>query len=375
MGEIYDHIKKKVAKPHLIIKNKKSILIAPLDWGLGHATRCIPIIQYLQKNGHDLTIAGNHATQTMLKKEFPTAEFIFIKGYNIKYPTNVGSFNRKILQQIPKIWWAIVREHFWLRDQLKKRSWDLLISDNRYGLHTKKIPSVFITHQLRVQTGSGKLADDLIQSILYRKINKFTHCWIPDEASNIINIAGLLSHPIKKPNRYKYIGLLSRLNNISSNEGSSILIVLSGPEPQRTILENILLQQLSDTQEKIIFVRGLPLASKEMTPQKNIQFKNYMDSVELEKAMEEAEIVVCRAGYSSIMDLLKLNKRAIIIPTPGQTEQEYLATHLNQLKLFVVQSQKSISLIDAFDLSRNSCPENNSFNFEGYKKALEDLGI
>ena len=350
-------------------------MIAPLDWGLGHATRCIPIIQCLQKNGHEITIAGNHATQTMLKKEFPTVEFIFIKGYNIQYPTNIGSFNRKILQQIPKIWWAIVREHFWLRALLKKRSWDLLISDNRYGLHTKKIPTVFITHQLRVQTGSGKLADDLIQSILYQKINKFTQCWIPDEASNNINIAGLLSHPIKKPNRYKYIGPLSRLNVNNVTQGNTILVILSGPEPQRTILENILLKQLHDSTEKIIFVRGLPLASNEMTQQKNIQFKNYIDSIELEKTMEEAEMVVCRAGYSSIMDLLKLSKKAIIIPTPGQTEQEYLAMHLNQLKLFVVQSQKNISLKDAFDLSRNSCPENNSFNFEGYKKALEELGI
>jgi uncharacterized protein (TIGR00661 family) len=311
----------------------------------------------------------------MLKKEFPTAEFIFIKGYNIQYPTNLGSFNRKIVQQIPKIWWAIVREHFWLRALLKKRSWDLLISDNRYGLHTKKITSVFITHQLRVQTGSGKLADDLIQSILYRKINMFTQCWIPDEASNNINIAGLLSHPIKKPNRYKYIGPLSRLNVNNVTQGNTILVLLSGPEPQRTILENILLEQLHDSTEKIIFVRGLPLETKKMSVSQNIQIENYMDSKTLIGVMEEAEIVICRAGYSSIMDLIKLNKKAIIIPTPGQTEQEYLATHLNQLKLFVVQSQNNISLKDAFDLSRNSYPENNSFNFEGYKKALEDLGI
>jgi hypothetical protein len=311
----------------------------------------------------------------MLKKEFPTAEFIFIKGYNVKYPTNVGSFTRKILQQIPKIWWAILREHFWLRAQLKQRSWDLLISDNRYGLHTKKIPSVFITHQLRVQTGSGKLSDDLIQTILYRKINKFTQCWIPDEASNNINIAGLLSHPIKKPNRYKYIGPLSRLNFNNVTQGNTILVLLSGPEPQRTMLENILLEQLHDSTEKIIFVRGLPLETKKMSVSQNIQIENYMDSKTLIGVMEEAEMVVCRAGYSSIMDLIKLNKKAIIIPTPGQTEQEYLATHLNQLKLFVVQSQKNISLKDAFDLLRNSCPENNSFNFEGYKKALEDLGI
>jgi len=311
----------------------------------------------------------------MLKKEFPMAEFIFIKGYNIQYPTNVGSFTRKILQQIPKIWWAIIREHFWLKDLLKKRSWDLLISDNRYGLHTKKIPSVFITHQLRVQTGSGKLADDLIQSILYQKINKFTHCWIPDVASNKINIAGLLSHPIKKPNRYKYIGPLSRLNNNNANQGNTILVLLSGPEPQRTILENILLKQLLNTTEKIIFVRGLPLETKKISVPKNIQIENFMDSKTLIGVMEEAEMVVCRAGYSSIMDLLKLNKSAIIIPTPGQTEQEYLAVHLQKLNLFHVQHQHNILLPQAIEAIRKQKPENILFNFDGYKKALEDLGI
>lgn len=311
----------------------------------------------------------------MLKKEFPTAEFIFIKGYNIQYPTNVGSFTSKIFQQIPKIWWTIIREHFWLRAQLKKHSWDLLISDNRYGLHTKKIPSIFITHQLRVQTGSGKLADDLIQSILYRKINKFTQCWIPDEASNNINIAGLLSHPIKKPNRYKYIGPLSRLNVNNVTQRNTILVLLSGPEPQRTILENILLKQLHDSTEKIIFVRGLPLETKKMSVSQNMQIENYMDSKTLTRVMEEAEMVVCRAGYSSIMDLLKLNKRAIIIPTPGQTEQEYLAVHLQKLNLFHVQHQHNILLSQAIDAIRKQKPENNLFNFEGYKKALEDLGI
>ena len=346
-----------------------------MDWGLGHATRCIPIIEHLLEKGYEITIAGNEATKALLKKEFPTVTFIFIKGYNVKYPNQGQFFVWKMMLQLPKIWWAIQREHFWLSKQLKKRNWDLVISDNRYGLHSTKVRTVFITHQLRVQSGSGKLADDIIQFFLYRMINKFNICWVPDEASSTLNIGGILSHPKTKPLRCEYIGPLSRLNNNTPKQGNSILVILSGPEPQRTLLENILLEQLNNTPEKIIFVRGLPLASSEIPPQKNIHFKNYMDSAEVETAMKEAEMVVCRAGYSSIMDLLKLNKRAVIIPTPGQTEQEYLATHLQQLKLFAVQSQKNISLTRAFDLLRMRSPEYISFNFEGYKKAFEELGI
>jgi len=346
-----------------------------LDWGLGHATRCIPIIEHLLQNGHKVTIAGNEATQALLRKEFPTAEFIFIKGYNIKYPNLGQLFIWKILLQLPKIWWAIHREHRWLSNQLKNRNWDLVISDNRYGLHASNIETVFITHQLEVQSGAGKIADKLIQFILYRKINKFNTCWVPDNASDTVNIGGILSHPRKKPLRCTYIGPLSRLNSIPINKGNSILIVLSGPEPQRTILENILLKQLQNTTEKIIFVRGLPLESGEISGQKNIQFKNYMDSAELETAMKDAELVVCRAGYSSIMDLLKLNKKAIIVPTPGQTEQEYLASHLQKINLFVVEHQKNFKLVQAIDLIRKNQSAYISFNFEGYKKALEELGI
>lgn len=346
-----------------------------MDWGLGHATRCIPIIEHLLQKGHEVTIAGNEASQALLKKEFPAATFLFIKGYNINYPNQGKYFTCKMLLQLPKIWWSIQREHIWLSKQLKNRSWDLVISDNRYGLHARKVQTVFITHQLRVQSGSGKLADDIIQFLLYQLINKFNICWVPDEVSSTMNIGGMLSHPNKKPLRCEYIGPLSRLNNNQTKQGSSILVILSGPEPQRTILENILLKQLHNTTERVIFVRGLPLESRQISIQKNIHIQNYMSSSELETAMKEAEFVVCRAGYSSIMDLLKLKKRAVIIPTPGQTEQEYLARHLQQLKLFVVYSQKNISLIQAFDLLRKRSPEYISFNFEGYKKALEEIGI
>jgi predicted glycosyltransferase len=231
-----------------------------------------------------------------------------------------------------------------------------------------------MTHQLRVISGAGKIADDFIQKFLYKKINRFTQCWIPDIEGDE-NIAGVLSHPLKKPNKFAYIGLLSRLNKQNESSKGPILVMLSGPEPQRTILEKILIKQIQKIPSASLFVRGLPEDSVELPNSNNIVFKNFMDLQELSKAMSDSTLVICRAGYSSIMDLLKLNKKAILIPTPGQSEQLYLADRMKDLNLFSVQYQDDISIASEIENCLNIPPKYNSFNFDGFKKAIEDLGI
>jgi hypothetical protein len=301
-------------------------------------------------------------------------EFINLPGYRIEYPQKGSSFIIKILLQIPKILWAIHQENKWLKHQLKKRSWDIVISDNRYGLYNEKVTSIFITHQLRVISSAGKIIDGFIQQFLYKKINLFSQCWIPDIEGDE-NIAGVLSHPEKKPNKFTYIGLLSRLNKKNEPSNGPILVMLSGPEPQRTILENILIKQIEILPTAFFFVRGLPEASEQLSKRKNIIFKNFMDLQELSKAMSDAPLVICRAGYSSIMDLLKLNKRAILIPTPGQSEQLYLADRMKDLDLFSVQYQDDISIASEIENSLKIQPKYYSWNFDGFKKAIKDLGI
>ena len=349
-------------------------MLAPLDWGLGHATRCIPLIIHLIEHGCQITIAAEKATKRLLEKEFPTLEFIELPGYHISYPKKGRSFIVKILLQIPKILRAIHQENKWLKHQLKKRSWDIVISDNRYGLYNEKVTSIFITHQLRVISGAGKMIDGFIQQFLYKKINLFTQCWIPDIEGDE-NIAGVLSHPEKKPDKFTYIGLLSRLNKKNESSNGPILVMLSGPEPQRTILENVLIKQTEILPASFLFVRGLPEASEQLSNRKNIVFKDFMDLQELSKAMSDAPLVICRAGYSSIMDLLKLNKRAILIPTPGQSEQLYLANRMKALKLFAVQYQDEIAIDSEIEHCLKIPEYNNSLNFDGFKKAIKDLGI
>lgn len=310
----------------------------------------------------------------MLEKEFPSLEFIHLPGYHITYPKKGRSFIVKILVQIPNILRAIHQENKWLKYQLTKRSWDIVISDNRYGLHNEGLTSIFMTHQLRVISGVGKIADDFIQEFLYEKINRFTQCWIPDIEGDD-NIAGALSHPQKKPKNFAYIGLLSRLNKKNESSDGPILVMLSGPEPQRTILENILIKQIQKIPSAFLFVRGLPEASAELSNTNNIVFKNFMNLQELSEAMSDAPLVICRAGYSSIMDLLKLNKKAILIPTPGQSEQLYLANRMKSLNLFSVQYQDNISIASEIENCLKIPTKNNSLNFDGFKKAITDLGI
>lgn len=324
--------------------------------------------------GWELTLAAEGNIAALLTKEFPALRVIPLKGYRITYPNKGALFIPKILLQVPKILHSIKNEHQWLDHQLDNNQWDLIISDNRYGLYTNKTKTVFITHQLGIISGFGRLGDVLLRSMLYRWINRFNTCWIPD-AQGQINIAGKLSHPLSMPNHYAFIGPLSRLNNAPVLADDHLLVLLSGPEPQRTILEKKLIDQLSNTDQTVIFVRGLPSGAALMQNRGRIRFENHLDTNALSETLSNAKLVICRSGYSSVMDLLKLKKRALLIPTPGQTEQVYLAKHLGALRWFVVQEQSQLDLENGIAAALNPKIEFPAFDFEAFKKAFANLGI
>ena len=331
--------------------NKPTILIAPLDWGLGHATRCIPIIKTLKNADYDIVVAVNEKQQALLSKEFCDIKFIRLAGYDINYAKNSWLFKATIFFQIPKMLSSIKRENKWLKEIIDKEKIDLVISDNRFGLYSKKIPCVFITHQLTIKA-PFKWLENILQKINYSYINRYTQCWIPD-IGNENNIAGILSHPAKMPTiPTNYLGVLSRFTKPYFSENKyDICVVLSGPEPQRTTLENILLKQLSTlTKMKILFVRGLPQTIEKLKVG-TIQIENHLQQVELQAAICSSEIIVARSGYTTIMELLSLQKKTILIATPGQTEQEYLATHLYEQKKCLSFSQSKINIETAMTIA------------------------
>ncbi|MFT3703471.1 MAG: glycosyltransferase [Agriterribacter sp.] len=340
------------------------ILVAPLDWGLGHATRCIPIINELLKAGCEVSIAAEGEVFALLQKEFPIVQFLDLPGYRIFYHSIKSIFRWKIALQIPRIMGAIRRENRWLNTLLQTHSFDAVISDNRFGLHHPALTSIFITHQLQIQSGTGKWVDRWLRRINFRHISRFNECWIPDYKGEV-NLAGNLSHSNKLPGNAYYIGPLSRFKKIDTSVKYDLLMLLSGPEPSRTDWEKSLLNELTIFEGKTLFVRGLPGVCECEAPfgSERLDIVNHLSASELNMVIEQAEWVICRSGYTSVMDLVALEHRAILVPTPGQPEQEYLAAYLHQNKIFCCINQESFSIKKAIE-EATSFP----FNFSAFEQ-------
>jgi len=337
------------------------VLVAPLDWGLGHATRCIPIIREFIKQGAQVSIATSGVQKALLESEFPGLEFFELPGYYIRYQP--GPFLKwGLLFQVPAILRHTQKEKHWLEVFLETHHIDLLVSDNRYGLYHSSLYTVFITHQLSIRSGLGPFFDNLLLKWNYRFIQPFSVCWVPDWPGEP-SMAGKLSHPARKPKfPVQYIGILSRINpEPGKTEKTPLLIILSGPEPQRSQLEKIIFNQLADMTISCIVLRGLPALDKPAPfIRDGVQVFNHLPSAALNELLRSSEIVVSRGGYSSIMDLVQLRKNAILVPTPGQTEQEYLGCHMHELKWMVSVPQKKLNLpkaIKDFRASALTLPE------------------
>lgn len=331
---------------------KKQILIAPLNWGLGHATRCIPIIKALINNNFEPIVASDGYALNLLKKEFPNLVFILLPSYPVSYSKKRWFFKWKLLLLFPKMLKTIHAEKIVIEKIIRDFEICGIISDNRFGVYSKKIPSVFITHQLRVLSGNTTW----FSTKMHQKfIKNFSVCWVPD-TTQAINLSGNLSaieaanFPIKK------IGILSRFEKKEVALIYDILILLSGPEPQRTLLENKLLKEMQGFPGKVVLVRGKVAKVQEKQVSGNMLIYNFMTSEALEKTINSSKLIISRSGYTTVMDLAKLEKKAFFIPTPGQFEQEYLAKRLEQMGIapfatqacFCMEKLKSVSNYNGF---------------------------
>ena len=319
---------------------KKRILVAALNWGLGHATRCIPIINALMAEGFVPVIASDGAALMLLRKEFPNLSSIALPSYNIIYSKNGKLFKLKLLKDSPKLLKAIKAEKKAIEAILEHNDIAGIISDNRLGVRNEKVPSVFITHQLNVLSGNTTW---LSTKMHQKYIKKFNQCWVPDVEGEV-NLSGKLGHVKAFDVPVKYIGPLSRFTKRVADIKHDLLVLLSGPEPQRTLLQNQLLKELKSFQGKVVFVKGV--IEKEQTIQVlgHMTIYNFMTSNLLEKTINESALVLSRSGYTTAMDLAKLGKKAFFIPTPGQFEQEYLAKRLSDMSLVPSCSQDDFEI-------------------------------
>jgi uncharacterized protein (TIGR00661 family) len=336
------------------LNTAKKVLVAPLDWGLGHATRCIPIVNELLLQGFEVVLGAEDSIASLFKVEFPALKIILLKGYKVAYSRQKMFFLWKMLVQIPKIFFAIKNENKWLTEIIETHKIDIVLSDNRFGLYNKNAHCIFITHQLNIKTGN-RFTEKIAQKINYNYINKYNECWIIDDASKN-NLAGSLSHPEEKPAiPLHYISALSRFKYTSVEKTNDLLMVLSGPEPQRTIFENILLAQIKNLKIKMTLVRGLP---NELLQLKNenstLSILNHCNAEELNKIILSSKIIISRSGYTSVMDYAILQQKVIYVPTPGQTEQEYLAKYLSEKKYAVTSSQLGFDITTALKVLSTS---------------------
>lgn len=305
---------------------KKRILVAPLNWGLGHATRCIPIIKALDDKGFEPVIASDGVALTLLRKEFPNYLSVELPSYNVTYAKKGKYFKLKMLKDSPKLLQAIKDEKTAVKTIVKTHGISGIISDNRLGVYDKNLPCVFMTHQLNVLSG----ATTWLSTKLHEKyIKRFDVCWVPD-AKGPINLSGKLGHSKNVDLNIKYLGPLSRFTKKGNAESIDLLVLLSGPEPQRTMLEEKLFKALKNYKGTIVFVRGIPEKEVNESSTGNLTVYNFMTSNLLEETLNKSKLILSRSGYTTIMDLAKLEKKAFFIPTPGQTEQEYLAKRLTK---------------------------------------------
>ncbi len=343
---------------------KKTILVAPLNWGLGHATRCIPLIRVLLQEGFEVLLGSDGNALTLLQQEFPELQSLTLPSYQIEYPKKAANFKWNMLLRSPKIIKAINAEQKMMKNLVKSNTIDGVISDNRFGLYHSAIPTVFITHQLQVLSGN---TTKLTSAIHRRYIKRYDACWVPD-FKDLGNLSGKLGHPKNFKIPVIYIGPLSRLKKLEIQIRYDILVLLSGPEPQRTELEEILLHELRIYKGKVLFVRGKIDAEKPVKAPDHIRIVDFMESDALEKAINASKLILCRSGYTTIMDLAKLGKKAFFIPTPGQTEQEYLAKRLKKLRKVPFANQDEFSIKDLSQVGVYS-----GFDASVYASVIDDI--
>ncbi len=335
-------------------KDQLTILIAPLDWGLGHATRCIPIIRHSLSLGHKVIIASTGRSLALLQKEFPTLPCVDVPAYDISYQEK-GSFIVKILGQLGKIFSGIRREHRVTKELVAAHGIDLIISDNRYGFYHKQVPSIIITHQMMVKIPQFKLAEPFVYLWLQSQHIRFNKIWIPDVKGEP-NISGDLSHAYPVMRRTTYIGVLSRfpVHADTPVKKDQVLAIISGPEPQRTLFEDRIVKQAAQLPYSFIVVRGLSEQQQDEMVAPNIRMISHLPGDALYTLIQESSLIISRGGYTTLMDLASLNKRCIFVPTPGQTEQEYLVKALGKKGLVVSGQQNNFDLARSLEQAENT---------------------
>jgi len=356
------------------LEKSQNILISPLNWGLGHASRIIPIIDYCLNSGKNVVIAGNGVSLDLLKNKYPDLTTVNLPAPTLHY----GNKRAISLRLVIKVLFMLInfrKERRLTKRIIRQYNIDTIISDNRPGVYSSRVKSIYITHQVSIfiSARSGLLSA-IFSKFHQNIIAKYDYCWVPDfEGEN--SLAGRLSSNVKDLQLF-HIGPLSRF----AIKGYSweptkiveykIVCIISGPEPQRSSFETLVISKLQNTKHNSLIIRGLPNTETTLKSIANVSFLNHCDDNQFYNYLQSADLIICRSGYSSIMDIFAIGKNALIIPTPGQPEQEYLAEYLSGKYGFIGMSQNEFAHAD---LSTVDFPKQsqNEYDNSALKKILD----
>ncbi len=349
------------------------VLVCPLDWGLGHATRCIPLIRALTACGHQVSVGATGGGQRLLKAEFPSMDIFEYPGYQVRYSRSPATFLPVLLMQMPALLLGMFRERAFLKRILTDKHPDLVISDGRYGVFTRIVPTLFVTHQIFIRIPGRFPGSDLavkwVLALNVKLLRRFKEVWVPDYPGSK-NLSGALSHGISGLSNVVFIHPLSRfkvgeertLKSTADAQNAKplgdipvdILALVSGPEPQRGLFETSLRQAFKKQSGTRVLVCGIPQAAGQNQPL-NFSLQSgelnefpHLPGDTLRQLLSQAKMVVARSGYTTVMEMASLEvKAAVLVPTPGQSEQEYLADHLERSRTAMRMDQDHLDLTQA----------------------------
>ena len=347
--------------------NGARILVAPLDWGLGHAARCVPVIRELLARGAVPVIGADWGPLAMLRGEFPELEYARLPGMEVRYSEG-RSQAWAMARQLPAMLRQVRTEHHFIHARRRELQLDAVISDQRFGIRAVDLPSVLITHQL---FPFSPFAQGVARRMNKKHILRFDRCWVPDREA-APGLSGELCHGKDIPGNARYIGPLSRFDRTPESDPTinhRVVAVISGPEPQRTMLEKQVLAQLLSVEGPHLLLTGKPgMASKHHG---SVHVTGHLSTFELQDAMKHAELILARTGYSTLMDLDALGLGALLIPTPGQPEQEYLGRLHMEMGVHQIQEQHSLNIAEA--LGHNPSSITPTAPDEGLSSAMTEL--
>ena len=315
------------------------VLYTVLNWGLGHAARSIPVIRGLVAAGHRVELGSDGLAAKLLKRELPELSLHHLPGYDVRYQST--KMVRNIAMQLPKIGRVVRAEHRWVRHYVAKYPVNIILSDHRYGCHHPNVKSIFLSHQIRPRTPFGHIFGNLHERYLHRRFDEY---WIPDSSDRVLS--GILSKVEDARKPVSFLGPLSRITIPRRTSRFRATAVLSGPEPQRTYFEAIIHRQMSRLSGcEFCIVRGTD-GSFPLTSPPNVTVYDFLPVQRLAECMARSGLIIARSGYSTIMDIVSQNQPppAVLVPTPGQTEQLYLARRVQNLGRIQIQTQKDFDI-------------------------------